>query len=143
LILLIQIFGNGRWIIKDTKYVKKEKFWKNYYAMVFFDFWRTWPCDFRLVSSWRVTNKRKKIQSPYYIHGQQLISADTAKYLGVHLKNNLNWTDHIKTVTKKARGVSAFLQRNIRPCPRKTKALCYLIWFDLFISVVKIHTNTL
>jgi len=74
-----------------------------------------------------ITNQRKKKkQSPYYIRGQQLISADTAKYLGVHLKNNLNWTDHIKTVTKKARGVSAFLQRNIRPCPRKTKALCYL-----------------
>ena len=73
-----------------------------------------------------ITNKRKKIQSSYYIHGQQLITADTAKYLGVHLKNNLNWTDHIKTVTKNASGVSAFLQRNIRPYPRKTKALCYM-----------------
>ena len=47
-----------------------------------------------------ITNKRKTIQSSYYIHGQKLIIADTAKYLGVHLKNNLNWTDHIKTVTK-------------------------------------------
>ena len=73
-----------------------------------------------------ITNKRKKIQSSYYIHDQQLNTTDTAKYLGVHLKNNLNWTDHIKAVTKKASGVSAFLQRNIRPCPRKTKALCYL-----------------
>ena len=39
------------------------------------------------------------------------------------------WTGQItsKQSLKKAGGVSAFLQRNIRPCPRKTKALwCYL-----------------
>ena len=73
-----------------------------------------------------VTTKRKPVKWTYSIHGQPLETADSAKYLGIHLKSNLNWTDHIKAITKKASSVSAFLQRNIRPCPRKTKTLCYL-----------------
>ncbi|XP_072182325.1 uncharacterized protein [Diadema setosum] len=73
-----------------------------------------------------ITNKRKPVQWSDNIHGQILAKADTAKYLGIHLKNNMNWTPHIKAVTKKASSISAFLQRNIRPCPRKTKMLCYL-----------------
>ena len=48
-----------------------------------------------------ITNKRKCVQSSYYIHGLQLTTADTAKYLGVHLNNTLNWSHHISTVTKK------------------------------------------
>lgn len=50
---------------------------------------------------------------------------ETAKYLDVHLKSNLNWTDHIKTTTNKASSVGAFLQWNIRPCLRETKTLCF------------------
>ena len=73
-----------------------------------------------------IANKRKKIQSSYYIHGQQLIIADTAKYLGVHLKSNLNWADHIKTVTKKSQWSQCLPAEKHQTCPRRTKALCYL-----------------
>ena len=72
-----------------------------------------------------VTNKRKPISHPYFIHGKELQKADTAKYLGVHLTKNLSWNHHIDVLTKKANSTSAFLRRNIRACPRTTKILCY------------------
>ena len=72
-----------------------------------------------------VTNKRKPIDQTYLIHGQALRKADTARYLGVDLSKNLSWNQHVDTLTKKANSTSAFLRRNIRACPRKTKVLCY------------------
>ena len=72
-----------------------------------------------------VTNKRHPIIKPYSIHGQTLEKVETAKYLGVHLTQNLNWNHHINSVRKKAASTSAFLQRNFRSCPRHTKELCY------------------
>ena len=57
-----------------------------------------------------VTNKRKPITYNYNIHGLPLETADTAKYIGVHLKSNLNWSHHIKATTSKANAASAFLQ---------------------------------
>ena len=72
-----------------------------------------------------VTNKRKPITKSYSIHGQILDSKSTAKYLGVELHKNLSWNHHINQVAKKANSTRAFLQRNIRPCPRRVKELCY------------------
>ena len=73
-----------------------------------------------------VSNKRKPIIKPYIILGQTLEHADTAKYLGIHLHKKLSWNYHIDQVTRKANSTRAFLQRNIRSCPRKVKVLCYL-----------------
>ena len=73
-----------------------------------------------------VSNKRKPIIAPYVIHGHTLKDADTAKYLGVHLHKKLSWNHHIDQISKKANSTRAFLQRNIRSCPRKVKVLCYL-----------------
>lgn len=92
---------------------------------------QTWESDWLMAFNpqkcqvLHVTNKRKPVKWTYNIHGQPLETADATKYLGVHLKSNLNWTYHIRAITKKASSVSAFLQRNISPCPRKTKKLCY------------------
>eukprot|EP00057_Strongylocentrotus_purpuratus_P013850 XP_011668324.1 PREDICTED: calcium-activated chloride channel regulator 1-like [Strongylocentrotus purpuratus] len=86
------------------------------------------PEDLTIIYNLRVlhvTNKRKPIIKSYSIHGQTLNDKNTAKYLGVELQKNLSWNQHIITVTKKANSTRAFLQRNIRPCPRKLKVLCH------------------
>ena len=72
-----------------------------------------------------ITSKRKPVRFLYNIHGQTLEEADSAKYLGVTLQNDLNWNKHIDTTAKKANNTRAFLQRNLQQCPRKTKELCY------------------
>ncbi|XP_072166961.1 uncharacterized protein [Diadema setosum] len=94
-----------------------------------------------------VTKKQKPITQPYCLHGQTLLRADTAKYLGVHLTKNLSWNHHVDTLSKKANSTSAFLKRNINACPRKTKILCYtlcctLSWNMSVLSGTPLHRRT-
>ena len=72
-----------------------------------------------------ITNKRNIIQSTYTIHNHNLETTDTAKYLGIHINNTLNGNTHINKTAQRANTTSAFLHRNIRTCPRKTKHLAY------------------
>ena len=72
-----------------------------------------------------ITNKRNIIQSTYTIHNHKLQTTDTAKYLGIHIHSTLNWNTHINKTAQRANTTSAFLHRNIRTCPRKTKHLAY------------------
>ena len=71
------------------------------------------------------TNKRNIMQSTYTIHNLKLQTTNTAKYLGIHIHSTLNWNTHINKTAQRANTTSAFLHRNIRTCPRKTKHLAY------------------
>ena len=72
-----------------------------------------------------ITNTRNIIQSTYTIHKHNLQTTNTAKYLGIHIHGTLNWNTHINKTAQRANITSAFLHRNIRTCPRKTKHLAY------------------
>ena len=72
-----------------------------------------------------ITNKRNIIQSTYTIHNHKLQTTKTAKHLGIPIHCTLNWNTHINTTAQRANTTSAFLHRNIRTCPRKTKHLAY------------------
>ena len=72
-----------------------------------------------------VTNKKKPIIFDYQIHGQTLQRVDSAKYLGVEITSNITWSKHISQVTTKANRTSAFIQRNMRNCPKSIKNACY------------------
>ena len=72
-----------------------------------------------------ITNKRNIIQSTYTIHNHNLQTTNTAKYLGIYIHSTLNWNTHINKTAQRANTTSAFLHRNIRTCPRKTKQLAY------------------
>ena len=73
----------------------------------------------------RITNKRKITEQDYHIHGHKLELVDSAKYLGVHLHRKLSWSPHVATTARKADNTRAFLQRNIRACPKKIREQCY------------------
>ena len=53
-----------------------------------------------------------------------------AKYLGVTISNDLEWTKHIATMTNKANSKLSFLRRNIKGCPEKLK----ISWIRSFIE---------
>ena len=72
-----------------------------------------------------ITNKRNIIQSTHTIHNHNLQSTNTAKYLGIHIDSTLKWNTHINKTAQRANTTSAFLNRNIRTCPRKIKHLAY------------------
>ena len=57
-----------------------------------------------------------------------------AKYLGVTLSNNLEWSKHIATMTNKANSKLSFLRRNLKGCPERLKQIDY---FSLIRSFMK------
>ena len=48
-----------------------------------------------------------------------------AKYFGVTLSNDLEWSKHISTKTNKANSKLSFLRRNLKGCPEKLKQTAY------------------
>ena len=72
-----------------------------------------------------ITNKCNIIQSTYTIHNHNIHTTDTTNYLGIHIHSTLNWNTHINKTAQSANTTSAFLHRNIRTRPRKTKHLAY------------------
>ena len=48
-----------------------------------------------------------------------------AKYLGVTLSNDLEWSKHIATMTNKANSKLSFLCLNLKGCPEKLKQMAY------------------
>ena len=73
----------------------------------------------------RITTKRNQIKADYRMHDQILDTVDTAKYLGVLLNKKLSWKPQVDAICKKANKTRAFLQRNLKGCPRDVKSQCY------------------
>ena len=72
-----------------------------------------------------VTNKARKKETSYTLHGQTLQKVTEAKYLGVEISEKLNWKTHINTITNKANKSSAFITRNLKGCSQSVQAHCY------------------
>ena len=57
-----------------------------------------------------------------------------AKYLGVTLSNDLEWSKHIATMTKRANSKLSFLRRNLKGCPEKLKQTAYFSLIRSFME---------
>ena len=57
-----------------------------------------------------------------------------AKYLGVTLSNDLEWSKHIATMTNKANSKLFFLHRNLKGCPEKLKQTAYFSLIRSFME---------
>ena len=73
----------------------------------------------------RVSQTRDPKLFNYSLTGQALEEVMDAKYLGVTLSNNLEWSKHIATMTNKANSKLSFLRRNLKGCPEKLKQTAY------------------
>ena len=74
-----------------------------------------------------ITKRKKQEHHTYAIHGTDLKSAESAKYLGVEISSDLSFDKHIDNITKKGLKTLGFLRRNLpgRSCSRETKTTCY------------------
>ena len=59
-----------------------------------------------------ITRSKRPIQTSYSIHGQVLKSVDSARYLGVDIASDLNFTKHVNPITANASKSLRYLKRN-------------------------------
>ena len=72
-----------------------------------------------------VTDKRNRNEPLYTLHNQRLDEVKSAKYLGVEIATNLNWSKHVANVTDKANKSRGFVYRNLKGCPKNVQTHCY------------------
>ena len=92
----------------------------------------TWETDWQMkfhpdkCQVLRVTRNRTNITDTVYtLHGHTLEVVDCAKYLGVSITKDLNWSTHINNVASRANRMLAFLRRNIRISSPSIKSAAY------------------
>ena len=57
-----------------------------------------------------------------------------ARYLGVTLRNDLEWSKHIATMTNKANSKLSFLRCKLKGCPEKLKQTAYFSLIHSFME---------
>ena len=74
----------------------------------------------------RVSRSRKPLQHFYSLGNEILQEVSDAKYLGIQIDNKLDWNKHISTVAARGQSKLAFLNRNLKGCPKKLRDTAYI-----------------
>ena len=74
----------------------------------------------------RVSRSRKPLQHFYSLGNEILQEVSDAKYLGIQIDNKLDWSKHISTVAARGQSKLAFLNRNLKGCPKKLRDTAYI-----------------
>ena len=61
----------------------------------------------------------------YSLCGESLDEVQHAKYLGITISDNLEWSSHVNAITNKASCTLNFLRRNLKYCPKQSKQVAY------------------
>ena len=71
------------------------------------------------------SNPRYRQRRQYTLHGHILESVDSAKYLGVHLSQDMTWQTHVNRTAAKASSTLGFLRRNLHSCTQDVRERTY------------------
>ena len=82
----------------------------------------------------RVSRTRDPKLFNYSLPEQVLEDGTDAKYLGVSLINDLEWSKYIATMTDKVNSKLSFLRRNLKGCPEKLKQAVYFSLISSFVD---------
>ena len=82
----------------------------------------------------RVSQTRNPKLLNYSLTGQVLEEVMDAKYLGVTLSNDLEWSKHIETMTNNANSKLSFLRCNLEGCTEKLKQTAYFSLLPSFME---------
>ena len=75
----------------------------------------------------RICRSQTPISRIYTRGGQPLLDqVNEAKYFGITISDELDWSPHIDFITSKARNTLSFLRRNLRSCPQSLRELAYI-----------------
>ena len=92
------------------------------------DWGSTWVMKFnaKKCNIMRVSHSRKPLQHFYSLGNEILQEVSDAKYLGIQIDNKLGWNKHISTVAARGQSKLAFLNRNLKGCPKKLRDTAYI-----------------
>ena len=92
------------------------------------DWGSTWGMKFnaKKCNIMRVSRSRKPLQHFYSLGNEILQEVSDAKYLGIQIDNKLDWNKHISTVAARGQSKLAFLNRNLKGCPKKLRDTAYI-----------------
>ena len=74
----------------------------------------------------RVSCSRKPLQHFYSLGNKILQEVSKAKYFGIQIDSKLDWKKHISTVAARGQSKLAFLDRNLKGCPKKLRDTVYI-----------------
>ena len=86
-----------------------------------------------------ISHGTPKYQKFYTLCGQILQHSSEAKYLGVTLSSDLQWSKHIQDITSKCSSTLGLLRRNLPGCPIKLREQAGLHCFDKIQTRVLLH----
>ena len=88
-----------------------------------YEWTQIWGMNFNTVKCVQMTvsNKRKNLQTKYFIQNIELTKVSSIKYLGVIIDSKLTFNEHIQVKTKKATTVLNMLRRNLHFAPKSVK----------------------
>ena len=91
------------------------------------DWGSTWGMKFNAKKCiiMRVSRSRKPLQHFYSLGNEILQEVSDVKYLGIQIDNKL-WNKHISTVAASGQSKLAFLNRNLKGCPKKLRDMAYI-----------------
>ena len=93
------------------------------------DWGSTWgmKCNAKKCNIMRVSRFRKPLQHFYSLGNEILEEVSDAKYLGIQIDNKLDWNKHISTVAARGQSKLAFLNRNLKGCPKMLRDTAYIL----------------
>ena len=72
-----------------------------------------------------ISPKKDKLDHLYSLLGVVLAKVPHSVYLGVTIRDDLQWESHIQGITSKAARTLGFLRRNLQSCPPQLRNLAY------------------
>ena len=120
----VRLFADDCLIYRNIKN-KEDQIALQKYLNLLENWGNTWGMRFNVAKCniMRVSRTRDPKLFNYSLTGQVMEEVMDAKYLGVTLSNDLEWSKHI---TNKANSKLSFLHRNLKGCPEKLNSFGFM-----------------